>query len=325
MSEKPQTITKDFNTSSERLEQMIEPGQTIAKLMNDSEDLGYVNKDLKEFAKLLQRAWFMQHLSELKTLSKTPPIPLLRIAADGDVSIFPSEDVTNHGSEIKVHGVFHGRGSYEGGNLQYRDQLRSYVEYTLRKGERWYIEEGLKEDFALPEGCVSLHDISSYKTREEENIQKLPWLKRFFYNLSDQRFNALMRDSDYMKMTDTIRTNSELTLLCQDIKKGFITNQDYFLPLYNFVRLAKLPEPLDMEVKIALIVPLAEIPTHRNLGITRSHIQAQEVYELEIVREHDGRLAHVLVGQEHGSQVTYFLKSPNYDPVISLSRAISII
>lgn len=313
------TEIESKNSLSDKLKQSIIPGQTINGLVDILKEYNISN--LEESVKLIRKIWKKQQPPRLKILSQEPPKPLPHAVDSIDVSIFPSETVVYNRNKIHIHGVPHGRNEHEeGGNYQFREQLRKYVDYSLKKGEEWYTEQNFLEHFVLPVSCYPLHDVSTYKAREEEFDKHLPWLKKFIRNFTDPDFDIHIRDAE--NLIDGTKLSHKFEVLYQKLKEKFIINPDYFLLIHDFYNLIKLPEPLDMEIKIAKIIPPKDIPTHRNLAISRSQLQAFEVRAQQRAKKTHDKPAHVLVGMEHESQVAYFLRNPGYDPIASLTMAI---
>jgi hypothetical protein len=230
---------------------------------------------------------------------------------------------------VVVHGVFHARSSdEEDPNTEFPQVLRAYEEYTSSDGDRWFVEQGLGKYFGFTDSSfTSLHDVNNFlDTRQRlfESRSRKPVYamgskgqRKYIKYMTQEKYGGA-NTYDYLEVFD------EFQRLFERYKNNF---HDLVLLRY-YINNFKMPEPLHMEVELALDSRKKGFGEENRHGfIHQSMLQVHEVRSL-LKTPKQVNLAHtvhVLVGLAHESGDVHMLQNPSYDPmkaVVSAQQAL---
>ncbi|OGH07223.1 MAG: hypothetical protein A2W22_06215 [Candidatus Levybacteria bacterium RBG_16_35_11] len=224
-------------------------------------------------------------------------------------------------TNLQLLGVIHGLGIKKT-KSSYGELIRNYVAEAARNGFAWFIEEGIK-DFDVP--ATSLTDMCEYvETYLGPLLQsikgpKILGIVKVMKIIKDEFVNAA-ESSDLSK-------EAAHAIAQAHGKLRILRNLGYALQMQNIFDIAKLPEPLSMEIGLALLADKKGVGA-RHLGIERSMIQARQLRELVLMlreqrSQEPGENINVgfICGDFHRSEVKYLIAHPNYNPHSSLQEA----
>jgi hypothetical protein len=289
-----------------------------------SELIGIMNKQslspdvtfhsVGEVAQWLSQEWYAEIPKKIKGYEQWEKGEEFEIRLDYPrVYAVPGEWIRVGNRRVIVHGVFHPiTTGYPHLNAEFPEVLRKYAEFTSLVGDRWFAESSLKEIFNLPVTTYPLHELSVYladraRAYKPRQVKRASDIEQFVnYQLQE----LYMGTDGYDKMS----TFSEF----KDLLKLYQKNYHSLMLLKYDYKLCKLPEPLDMEVMLALDSREKGFGKElRHSVIQRSFLQTQEILSLfrTLPPENNDLCDHVVVGLAHESQDAYMLLHPDYKPL----------
>lgn len=300
--------------SSEQRE-VFSAGNTLASVLKNS---SIEVRDLTTFSRALSKTWHDSVRDEIKAMAETKV---------GTFDNFlPCEIVPVGEDFIMIHGIIHG---FIGKGNDHRNNrlveiVRNYVDRTVRRGDFWFVEEGLEKDFGIADQVQSLKDSERYFEGmvDVDEAVKQGFLKGAVILLNLVKNTALNYLDIYSSATYS--QDHEITEMIGAAMDELKTDHRAFLKFVELVNRAKMPEPMDMEV--GLVMASKGDLKKLNMLIDRSEYQAKNARKLlsELRDKNDVKrpiVAHIFCGHLHVSQVAYFLKNPDYNVRQSLEMA----
>jgi hypothetical protein len=243
--------------------------------------------------------------------------------------ILPSDMVAIDGDLVFIHGIRHsvlgtGKG-HESEELV--DIVRDYVDGTVSEGHDWVVEEGLEKDFGIEGRVTPLQDMKEFfgLLGQQMHLQEEK-SKNFFKKLRLCGRLITATATGFTKVGDAItyKQNRELNGLTFNAAIGLKKDPRYHIKSIELGDTLQLPQPLDMEVGLAMATNGGDLEKP-NILIDRSYLQAQLVRErLKVLHAQQGEkkpaTVHLLCGDLHRKQVGYFLKNPEYDVRASIRK-----
>lgn len=270
----------------------------VPKLVVDLEFDRLEPRELRDLCSMIVRQWVDSKLERLNDLAK-----------GSRVVDYPIEFTTLGKSKVTILGVRHGLMS--GSELD-----RGYVKFIKDKvicdpDIIWFTEEGLANQFELS---------------EMSNVREIDDIKVAVRKMNpDDKGLAIVRTikilhNAYKSMTSLSSTRDwypeDVREISDALWKKSRLNPELISNVLAFLKTAKLPEPLDMELAMYMSNPRLE----PDLCIDRSKYQAEFVRSAAI--SSPGKYG-VIVGYEHVSHIKYFLENPDYDARESIRKIIS--
>jgi len=244
------------------------------------------------------------------------PLENFETDKDGDI-ILPGDKISFGTDTIIIHGIRHSVLGYGimPQNKKLTEYVRKYVAKTSEKGELWITEEGLDQDFGI-KSDRSLTYIDQYidKKMEGKDFEKMNLKQKI------KEAGSLIKGQakDLFDVLNTLTYNRDdfIKKVILETEKKLKTDPRYLLKYLKLVDLASLPQPLDMEIGIVL----ASKGNLRkpNFVIDRSNHQAREIEDYLksmhfLQKKRTPVTAHVLCGDIHRTQISFFLTHPDYD------------
>ncbi|HUD19424.1 MAG TPA: hypothetical protein VMR81_03210 [Patescibacteria group bacterium] len=317
----------------EILKPHIVPGVGLADLIGvmNAQQLTheFAFKNVGDIAQWLTKSWFAKLPEKLVGILEIPNPGFEERSPQPLIYEIPGEHIRVNKKRIVVHGVFHAPNYNEDApNIEFPGILRDYANFTYTVGDNWFSEQGLDKVFGISNVCTPLHDMTGYALsrstlfdkshpRPKNLIGKVVYGYKFAKYFGNEVYGGASEFHEMNKFDESNRLFERYTNNFQDLL--------LLKYLYNNF---KMPEPLQMEVNIALDSRTKGLgEQNRNGTIQRSLLQAYEVSGLlpETTLEKDHNYIHVLVGITHEHQVVYALQHPDYDPFQAVIAAQELI
>lgn len=241
----------------------------------------------------------------------------------------PGDLVTIDSDIVVVHGIQHSFTGLGGDHSKSKlvQVVKQYIGKTSSNGHEWVTESGIERDFGIESVVTPLGDTKAFydakgKQLDVDGVKKGGLIGKL--KAVGKLLSAEVSDNIDMVKSTTYAQNPEMLNIVDGARKQIAGSPDNFLRFQELRDMAEMPQPLDME--IGLVNASNGNLDKLNVVIDRSYEQARLTRE-HLQQLHDKQeikkpiTIHVLCGELHRSQVTHFLKNPDYNVHESLKRS----